>query len=99
MLADRTTKVILTIIAVFLGVIAFRPLVEPTSVKAQSSAEFAHIIAMTDARVRLRNGTFAKPFLDSRNGNRWVCTFDQCYTDGRYPFEQMVQVPDEESEN
>ncbi len=93
---DRTLKAILGVIALFLGMIAIRPLFEPAmSVQAQS-ARFDHIhIVSAGFPYKGQQGLLV---MDKRNGNVWfIPRMDDQYKDPifliRVPFEKLDQSP------
>lgn len=68
MCVDLYTKTILTVIAALLGIVALRPIVQPTSVAAQGS--FTGVQVM-----QTQSGNLL--FFDSRNGDLWY--YDSSY--------------------
>jgi hypothetical protein len=67
--SDKTTKLALVAIAVFLGIIALRPFVEPTVTVMAQPARFDHVmIASTGFLYKGAQGMLT---LDKRNGNVW----------------------------
>ncbi|HJT88102.1 MAG TPA: hypothetical protein VJ732_09605 [Bryobacteraceae bacterium] len=67
-------NVVLTAIAVFLGILAFRPAVAPAPVAAQSSDHFPAYIEPGVTSLRKPDGTQqvqGKVVVDLRNGNIW----------------------------
>jgi len=82
---DMFTRVLLTIIAVALCAIAFRPFVVQKTVSAQTSgARFGYLYPM--AGNTSRGG---QEFIDLRSGNSWDCKVTDCKLEGRYPLEQI----------
>ena len=70
---DAYTRVILTVIAVLLGIVAFRPLARPAPVQAQSDVSRYYIEPGT-LTVRRPDGTQqvdGKMVVDLRNGDVW----------------------------
>lgn len=66
---DWTTRVTLLAIALFLGIIALRPLLEPpTAVQAQA-ARFDHVFIVSS--MYLHKGQQGLLIMDRRNGNVW----------------------------
>ena len=74
MRSDLYTKCVLTIIAVFLGILALRPLVRPARASAQSSDYPYLFVEPRTTTLRKPDGTTqveGKVFIDMRNGNVW----------------------------
>lgn len=70
---DGYSKVILTAIAVLLGIVAFRPLTRPSAVEAQSS-DSHYYVEPGVVTVRRPDGTQqieGKMVVDLRNGDVW----------------------------
>ena len=70
---DRTVKTLLGLIALFLGTIAFRPLVSPTPVIAQAPERNFYVEPGT-TMLRKPDGTaqvYGKVFIDMRTGDVW----------------------------
>jgi len=69
--ADWSVKAILLTIAVFLGMIAFRPMLDPlTDVQAQAQpARFDHVLILST--MFLYRGQQGLLVMDRRNGNVW----------------------------
>jgi hypothetical protein len=70
---DGYSKVLLTVIAVLLGIVAFRPLARPTAVQAQSG-DFHYYLEPGVVTVRRPDGTQqveGKMVVDLRNGDVW----------------------------
>jgi hypothetical protein len=93
---DRTLKVILAVIAFFLGMIAVRPYFEPPTQVLAQSARFDHVyIAATTFLYKGQQGMLV---MDRRNANVWFIprTSDQ-FQDPVYvmrlPFEKLDQGP------
>ena len=73
---DRFTKVLLLAIAVLLTVIAFRPILQPTIVRAQVQADesYPFYVEPSYTNIRKPDGTaqmFGKVIVDMRNGDIW----------------------------
>ena len=70
---DWLVKTLLLIIAVFLGVIAFRPVVQPTSVLAQDGAPYPFHIEAGAVTLKKADGSqsLGKVVVDMRNGDVW----------------------------
>ncbi len=70
---EAYTKVMLTVIAVFLGIIALRPAVKPAPVQAQSDYSYLYVEPGTTS-LRKPDGTRqveGKIVVDMRNGDVW----------------------------
>ena len=93
---DRTVKSLLLAIALFLGMIAFRPFFEPSlNVQAQA-ARFDHVQLLS--AMFLYKGGQGLLVLDKRNANVWFIqkNGDQFQTPVfvvRLPFEQLDESP------
>lgn len=93
---DRTLKAILSIIALFLGMIAVRPFFDPaTKVLAQSS-KFDHVFIV--ATTFLYKGAQGLLVMDRRNANVWFIPkvgdqFQDPVFVIRVPFEKLDQAP------
>jgi hypothetical protein len=89
-------KVALLAIAMFLGVIAFRPLFEPAGKVQAQAAKFDHVFIVST--LFLYKGQQGLLVMDRRNGNVW---FIQKTSDGfqdpvfvvRMQFEKLDQPP------
>lgn len=97
MKVDLFTKVILTIIAAVLVVIAARPLAGPKTGFAQARDEVAyrHVHFVEGARLLPQSGVSVQLVVDMRNGNVWgFPNVDAAplYI-GRYRFEAMNAPP------
>ncbi len=70
---DWLTKVILTVIAIFLGVLAFRPVVQPQPVMAQNGGSYSFQILEGMVTLRKADGTqtWGKVAVDMRTGDVW----------------------------
>jgi hypothetical protein len=70
---DGSFKLLLLVIALFLAVIAFRPVVEPRPVLAQDAAPYPFHIEPGTVTLRKPDGTqtWGKIAIDMRNGNVW----------------------------
>jgi hypothetical protein len=71
---DRFTKALLLIIAIFLGVLAFRPMLQPTPVRAQAEEGYPFYIEPGVTTIRKPDGTasmYGKVVIDMRNGDIW----------------------------
>ena len=86
MKVDNFTRILLTIIAVALSVIAIRPFFPTPTVSAQSNGvKYGYLAPLA---VRGDDG-MAERFLDYRTGSVWECSFSICSLNGRYPVEQI----------
>ena len=71
---DRFTKAMLVVIAVLLGIVAFRPIVQPASVQAQAEEGYPFYIEPGYTMIRKPDGTaqmYGKVVIDMRNGDIW----------------------------
>jgi hypothetical protein len=73
---DRFTKAVLLVIAVLLGVIVFRPVVQPAPVRAQAHSEdgYPFYVEPGYTMIRKPDGTsqmYGKVIVDMRNGDIW----------------------------
>ena len=70
---DWITKTLLLIIAVFLGVVVFRPVVHPVPVMAQNGSPYPFHIEAGTVTLRKPDGTqtWGKVVVDMRNGDVW----------------------------
>ena len=74
MTLDRFTKAMLIVIAVLLGMIAFRPIVHPAPVQAQASEAYPFYLEPGYTMLRKPDGTsqvYGKVVVDMRNGDIW----------------------------
>jgi hypothetical protein len=79
---DLYTKLLLTVIASALVVIAIRPLLHPEATSAQGIS-YAYLIPQAgDA-----DTSGGKQFIDLRNGTSWICNFKGCRAEGRFTLE------------
>jgi hypothetical protein len=93
---DGTLKAILMIIALFLGMIAIRPFVDPAIHAAAQSARFDHVQLVSP--MFLYKGQQGLLVMDRRNANVWFIPKrdDQFQTPifvVRLPFEMLDQAP------
>ena len=72
--SDRVTKAVLVVIAIFLGIIALRPLMQPETVQAAWGNKIDYIMAWPVG------GEDAKKYyvLDTRNGDLWGYGLGRC---------------------
>ena len=70
---DWVTKILLLVIALFLGILVFRPVVEPQPVFAQDGTPYPFHIEQGTVTLRKPDGTqtWGKIVVDMRNGNVW----------------------------
>lgn len=71
---DRFTKTILVVIAVLLGALVFRPLVQPPAVRAQAEEGYPFYVEPGYTMLRKPDGTaqmYGKMIIDMRNGDIW----------------------------
>ena len=67
--SEWTTRLILLVIALFLGMMAFRPFFEPIPAVQAQSSRFDHVTIL--ATMFLYKGQQGLLLLDRRNGNVW----------------------------
>ena len=70
---DWFVKSVLVVIALLLGVVAFRPVAQPPSVMAQSGSPFPFFIEQGTVSLRKPDGntTWGKVVVDMRTGDIW----------------------------
>ena len=93
---DRTLKVILATIALFLGMIAIRPLFDPAVKVLAQASKFDHVYIVSP--MFLYKGQQGLLVMDRRNANVWFIpkTNDQFQNPVfviRVPFEKLDQAP------
>ena len=93
---DRVMKAILAAIALFLGIIALRPLFEPTLQAQAQTARFDHVLEV--ATTFLYKGQHGLLVMDRRNANVWFIPksgdqFQDPVFVIRVPFEKLDQAP------
>ena len=93
---DLSTKAILLAIALFLGILALRPFLEPMPAVHAQPARFDHVTIL--ATTFLYKGQQGLLLLDRRNGNVWfVPKQDDVFKDPvfviRMQFEKLDQAP------
>src|ERR1039458_10218804 len=74
MTLDRFTKTMLVVIAVLLGMVAFRPIVHPAPVQAQASEAYPFYLEPGYTMLRKPDGTaqvYGKVAVDMRTGDIW----------------------------
>jgi len=92
---DFALRILLLVIAVFLGMIALRPYLEPVEARAEA-ARFDHIFIASASF--LYNGEQGLLLLDKRNGNVWfIPKMNKGFKDPvfivRVPFEKLDDMP------
>lgn len=93
MTLDRFTKTMLTVVAVLLAMIAFRPIVHPPAVQAQASEAYPFYIEPGVTMLRKPDGTsqvYGKVAVDMRNGDIWGFPTT---VQGPYPIDNAKTVP------
>jgi hypothetical protein len=93
---DRSVKVILATIAFFLGMIAVRPLFEPSTTVLAQPARFDHVFIVST--VFIYKGQQGMLVMDRRNANVWfIPKLGDQFKDPtfvmRLPFEKLDQAP------
>ena len=70
---DGLVKVLLVVIAIFVGVIAFRPVATPPSVLAQTGSPYPFFIEQGTVSLKKPDGnvTWGKVVVDMRTGDVW----------------------------
>ena len=94
--ADWTVKAILLTIALFLGMIALRPIVEPSAKVMAQQARFEHVYIVSP--MFLYKGNQGILVMDQRNANVWfIPKVNEQYQAPvfvlRLPFEKLDQAP------
>jgi hypothetical protein len=91
---DWQVKTLLTVIALLLGVIAFRPAMAPSVVKAQAAEGYPFYIEPGVSMLRAPDGSrqvYGKVVVDLRNGKIWG--FPTLTADSPYPVDQVNSTP------
>jgi hypothetical protein len=91
---DGLVKTLLIVIAALLAVIAFRPLVSPPAVSAQSGEGYPFYIEPGITMLRAPDGSrqvYGKVVVDLRNGKVWG--FPTTAQDVPYPVDQVNSGP------
>jgi hypothetical protein len=91
---DGLVKTLLLLIAIFLGIIAFRPAIVPPAVKAQSSDGYPFYIEPGVTMLRTPDGSrqvYGKVVVDLRNGKVWG--FPTTTQDAPYPVDVVNGGP------
>ena len=93
---DWTVKSILMLIALFLGIIALRPLFHPPVTVEAQTAKFDHVMIV--ATMFLYKGQQGLLVMDRRNANIWFIPKDGDQFQApvfliRLPFEKLDQAP------
>ena len=90
---DRSVKTILLLIVVLLGVLVFRPLVQPVPAHAQADDGYPFYVEPGYTMIRKPDGTaqmYGKMVIDMRNGDVWgFPTLAQ----GPYPVDTAKTTP------
>ncbi len=71
---DRFNKAVLLIIAILLGVLAFRPMFQPAPVQAQAESAYPFYVEPGYTTIRKPDGSsqvLGKVFIDMRTGDIW----------------------------
>jgi len=71
---ERFTKIMLVVIAALLGIVALRPLAQPTAVRAQAADGYPFYVEPGYTMLRKPDGTaqmYGKMVIDMRNGDIW----------------------------
>ena len=94
--SDRFLKAMLLVIALFLGIIALRPLIEPAVQARAQAATYDHVTIV--AATFLYKGQQGLLVLDRRNANVWFIPkvgdqFQAPVFVIRVPFEKLDQAP------
>src|SRR5580693_5397313 len=74
MKSGRFSATLLTLIAIFLGILAIRPLIEPAPVRAQADGGYPFYVEPGYTTIRKPDGTaqmYGKVVIDMRNGDIW----------------------------
>jgi hypothetical protein len=93
---DRSLKAILALIALFLGIIAMRPFLDPATTALAQPARFDHVfIAATTFLYKGQQGMLV---MDRRNANVWFLPkvtdqFQDPVFVIKLPFEKLDQTP------
>lgn len=93
MTLDRFTKAMLIVIALLLGIIAFRPVVHAVPVQAQAREAYPFYIEPGYTMLRKPDGTsqvYGKVAIDMRNGDIWGFPTT---VQGPYPIDTGKTVP------
>ncbi len=93
MRADSSLKILLLIIAIFLGIIALRPLFAPQAVHAQGADGYPFFIEPGYSTLRAPDGSrqvTGKVVVDLRNGDIWGFP---TLTASPYPIDTTVSTP------
>jgi hypothetical protein len=93
---DWTLKAILMTIALFLGMMALRPLVDPVTKVMAQPARFDHVLIVS--AVFIYKGATGLLVLDQRNANVWfIPKVDEQYGPPvfvlKLPFDKLDQAP------
>ena len=93
---DLTTRITLLAIALFLGMIALRPVLEPATAVQAQGARFDHVFIVSN--MFLYKGQQGLLVMDRRNGNVWfIAKQDNGFQDPvfimRMQWEKLDQTP------
>ncbi|MFZ0314694.1 MAG: hypothetical protein WAL85_18450 [Candidatus Korobacteraceae bacterium] len=94
---DRFAKATLVVIAVLLGMLLLRPIVQPAPVRAQAAESYPFYIEPGYTTIRKPDGTaqmYGKVVIDMRNGDIWGFP---TLTQGPYPVDAAQTKPPKSS--
>ena len=94
---DRFTRVMLVVIAALLGLIALRPLAQPTPVRAQAEEGYPFFVEPGYTMLRKPDGTaqvYGKMVVDMRTGDIWGFP---TLTQSPYPIDSAQTIPPKSS--
>lgn len=90
---DKFTKIILVAIAILLGTLVLRPIVQPAPVRAQAAEGYPFYVEPGYTMIRKPDGTaqfYGKMIIDMRNGDIWGFP---TLTQGPYPVDTAQTKP------
>jgi len=93
MLQDRVAKTILVVIAVLLGILVFRPMLQPAPVLAQGDSAYPFHVEPGYTQIRKPDGSaqmYGKVVIDMRSGDIWGFP---TLTQGPYPIDATSPKP------
>lgn len=93
MLQDRFVRALLVVIAVFLGILVFRPVIHPAPVLAQGDSAYPFFVEPGYTMIRKPDGTaqmYGKVVIDMRSGDIWGFP---TLTQGPYPIDTASPKP------
>ena len=93
MMLDRSVKALLVVIAILLGILVFRPILQPASVRAQTDEGYPFYVEPGYTMIRKPDGTaqmYGKVVIDMRNGDIWGFP---TLTQGPYPVDAVKTTP------